>query len=66
MPSRVRLPDPVVETARRAGAASGRDPEAQLDHWVRLGRAIERSGLYTHLQISGLLARDRASGDPSP
>jgi hypothetical protein len=69
MPRRVQLPDPVFEAARVAGAAAGRDPDSQVDHWVRVGRAIERSGIYTYAEITYLLARDRAaesSTDPLP
>lgn len=69
MAHHTRLSGQVFETARVAGAAAGRDPGSQVDHWVRVGRAIERSGIYTYAEISDLLTRDRAaesSTDPLP
>ena len=64
MPHRTRRADRIVETA------SGRDPEAPADDWVRIGQAIARSGLYGHLGITDSQARDRTSealsADPTP
>jgi hypothetical protein len=63
---RVRIPDPVLEVARLAGQTSSRSAEEQVAHWVRLGRSIERSGLYSHLEITDLLARCDISGAKAP
>lgn len=69
MLGRVKLSDQLFEEARSAGETSGRSPEDQISHWVRLGRAIERSGLYTHLELTDLLAHggvpETGTGDPS-
>jgi len=64
--TRIRLPGPILEAARSAGAESGRPVEAQVDHWVRIGRAIERSGLYSHLELSELLARGDVETPEAP
>jgi hypothetical protein len=66
MTGRVRVPDEIVEAARSAGEADGRSAEGQIAHWVRLGRVMERSGLYTHLQITDLLAHDRVPVPENP
>ncbi len=63
---RVKISDPILEAARLAGQTSGRSAEEQIAHWVRLGRSIERSGLYSHLELTDLLARSNTSGAEAP
>lgn len=41
MPQPVKLSDPVIEQARAAARASDRSMAGQIEHWVRLGRAVE-------------------------
>lgn len=41
MPQPVKLSDPIIEQARAAAAAADRSMAAQIEHWARLGRAVE-------------------------
>lgn len=41
MPQPVKLSDPIIEQARAAAAGADRSMAAQIEHWARLGRAVE-------------------------
>jgi hypothetical protein len=38
----VKLSDELVETARREAASTDRSITGQIEHWVRIGRSVER------------------------
>lgn len=41
MPQPVKLSDPIIEQARVAAEESDRSMAGQIEHWARLGRAVE-------------------------
>ncbi|MGH7818273.1 MAG: TA system antitoxin ParD family protein, partial [Candidatus Binatia bacterium] len=43
MPTAIKLSDEIVETARGEGRVMGRSIAGQVEHWARLGRAVERA-----------------------
>lgn len=54
----VKLSDDLVQSARLEAAATDRSITAQIEHWAKLGRAVE-----TALQHADVLALKRNNGD---
>lgn len=50
-----RVDRELFESARTAGAVQGRSAAQQLDHWARLGRALEASPSITQDAITRVL-----------
>lgn len=44
MPTAVKLSDELVESARGESSLWSRSMTQQIEHWARIGRALERSG----------------------
>lgn len=44
MPSAVKLSDDLVEAARHESRVWSRSMTQQIEHWARIGRALERGG----------------------
>ena len=54
----VKLSDDLVQSARLEAAATDRSITAQIEHWAKLGRAVE-----TALRHADVLALKRKNGD---
>jgi hypothetical protein len=54
----VKLSDDLVQSARLEAAATDRSITAQIEHWAKLGRAVE-----TALRHADVLALKRSNGD---
>ena len=67
MPQTVRLPDSEMADIRREAARQSRSLAGQIVHWVRIGRAMERSARFEHARVQaaldGRLSPDRLSGE---
>lgn len=55
MPRYITLSPALYEHLRRAALVHDRTIKAQTLHWLVIGKAVERSGLYTHAELSSLL-----------
>ncbi len=51
----VELADDLMAAVRSEAERHGRSVADQLTHWVRLGRAIEQSGVYDHARVTAAL-----------
>jgi len=60
---RIRLSDQIMRDLTGEADRNGRTVEDQLAHWVWLGRVIERSGFFSHLELTDLLDGDHRT-DP--
>lgn len=58
MPSAVKLSDDLVETARRASRLWSRSMTQQIEHWARIGRALERAGDVSSARIRQALTAE--------
>ena len=56
MAQSVKLGDELMKLVRRESELQSRSVAGQIAHWVRIGRAIERSGNFDHTRISAALA----------
>jgi hypothetical protein len=63
MPHAVKLSNGLIEDARAAAELEHRSVASQIEHWARLGRALEQDLHPPALQ--GLIARSAADGGPS-
>lgn len=55
MAQSVKLADDVMALVRREADLHSRSVAGQITHWLKLGRAIERSGNYDHSRITAAL-----------
>lgn len=55
MAQSVKLADDVMITVRREAELHSRSVAGQITHWLRLGRAIEKSGAYDHARVTAAL-----------
>ncbi len=58
----IKISDDLREEARRDAELHGRSIVQQLEHWVRIGKAIERFGSFNQERVDAVLAA-RASTD---
>ena len=58
MAQSIKLSDELMSEVRREAKLQGRSLAAQVTHWARIGRAIERSASFTPDQIDAVLAKD--------
>ncbi len=63
MPHAVKLSNTLVEDAKSAADVERRSVASQIEHWARLGRAVERDLNSPSLQ--GLIARSEPGTEPS-
>jgi len=55
MAQSIKLSDDVMALVRREAELHSRSVAGQITHWVKLGRAVERSGVYDHARITAAL-----------
>ena len=55
MAQSIKLSDDVMALIRREAELHSRSVAGQITHWVKLGRAIERSGSFDHARITEAL-----------
>ena len=53
-----KLADDVMALVRREADLHSRSVAGQITHWLKLGRAIERSGRFDHARITAALEGD--------
>ncbi|WP_294443293.1 ParD-like family protein [uncultured Sphingomonas sp.] len=58
MAQSIKLGDDIMKIVRRESELQSRSIAGQIAHWVRIGRAIEKSGNFDHARISAALAGD--------
>ena len=56
MPTAIKLTDEFVELARGEGRVMGRSIAGQVEHWARLGRALERAPGFDYERIRAVLS----------
>ena len=64
MSKSLRVSDPLFDAATLDGSALSRSAAQQIEHWARLGRALERRGLTVDRAIALLQDRHAAPQDP--
>lgn len=55
MAQSVKLSDEIMALVRREAELQSRSVAGQIAHWIRIGRAIERSGAFDHARILSAL-----------
>jgi hypothetical protein len=55
MAQSVKLADEVMALVRREAEVQSRSVAGQITHWLKIGRAIERSGAYDHARITAAI-----------
>ena len=55
MPQSIKLADEIMALARPEAERQSRSVSGQVAHWMRIGRAIERSGRFDHGRIAAAL-----------
>lgn len=63
MAQSIKLGDDLMKVVRRESELQSRSLAGQIAHWVRIGRAIEKSGNFDHARISAALAGDLETTD---
>lgn len=58
MAQSIKLADDIMQTVRRESRLQSRSVAGQVAHWLRIGRAIEKSGNFDHQRIAAALAGD--------
>lgn len=56
MAQSIKLGDDIMQIVRRESELQSRSIAGQIAHWVRIGRAIEKSGNFDHARITAALA----------
>lgn len=56
MAQSIKLADDIMKIVRRESELQSRSVSGQVAHWVRIGRAIEKSGNFDHARITMALA----------
>ena len=56
MAKSIKLADDIVNFARRESELQSRSVSGQVTHWVRIGRAIEKSGNFDYARIMAALS----------
>jgi len=56
MAQSIKLSDDIMRIVRRESELQSRSIAGQIAHWVRIGRAIEKSGNFDHARINVALA----------
>jgi len=63
MATAIKLTDGFVEMARSEGRVMGRSIAGQVEHWARLGRAMERAAGFDYDRIRAVLAAQASFDD---
>jgi len=56
MAQSIKLGDDIMKIVRRESELQSRSIAGQIAHWIRIGRAIEKSGNFDHARITAALA----------
>ncbi|KIC35716.1 TA system antitoxin ParD family protein [Leisingera sp. ANG-M7] len=64
MAQTVKLADEIMALVRREARLNGRSLTGQVTHWLKIGRAIERSGSFDYARISTVLEGNYAFTRP--
>lgn len=64
MAQTVKLADEIMALVRREARLNGRSMTGQVTHWLKIGRAIERSGSFDYARITAVLENNHASTRP--
>lgn len=59
----IRLSEELVKVSRGEAKVMNRSVAGQVEHWLRLGRAVERSGLFDYRQVRAALAAEISVDD---
>ena len=54
----VKLSTPLIDAARAESRISARSMTQQVEHWARIGRAVERAGLIDGRRLRAALAAE--------
>lgn len=65
MAQSVKLADDIMRAVRRESELHSRSIAGQITHWLRIGRAIEKSGNFDHSRISAALAGEVSTANLS-
>ena len=63
MPSAIKLSDGFVGLARGEGKVMGRSIAGQVEHWARLGRAVERAPGFDYGRVRSALVAQTSFDD---
>ncbi|MET1756066.1 ParD-like family protein [Novosphingobium sp. RD2P27] len=63
MAQSIKLADDIMKIVRRESELQSRSIAGQIAHWVRIGRAIEKSGNFDHARITAALVGDIKTTD---
>ena len=63
MPTAIKLSDQFVGLARGEGKVMGRSIAGQVEHWARLGRAVERAQGFDYGRVRAVLAAQASFDD---
>lgn len=63
MPSAIKLSAEFVDLARGEGRVMGRSIAGQVEHWARLGRAVERAPGFAYERIHAALSAQTTIDD---
>jgi hypothetical protein len=63
MPTAIKLSDPIVSLARSEGRVLGRSIAGQVEHWARLGRAVERAPGFDYERVRAALSAQASFDD---
>jgi hypothetical protein len=58
MAQSIKIGDDIMKIVRRESELQSRSIAGQIAHWLRIGRAIEKSGNFDHARITAALAGD--------
>lgn len=56
MPQSVKLADDIMAPVRNEAELKSRSLAGQIAHWIKIGRAVERSGVYDEARMRDVLA----------
>lgn len=56
MPQSIKMADDIMALIRPEAERQSRSIAGQIAHWVRIGRAVERSGRFDHARITAALS----------
>lgn len=65
MAASIKLSDDMIALLRRESAIANRSLAGQAEHWITLGRAIERSPEFDYTRVRAALAAELSPGDLS-
>src|ERR1700675_1686613 len=63
MPSAIKLSPEFVDLARGEGRVMGRSIAGQVEHWARLGRAVERAPGFAYERVHAALSAQTSVDD---